>query len=68
MDMFIVTYNGIVWQTEKIRQRQPAFKDKSGDSKQVVIARRRLMLNFICTTMLRRFGVCFDIVDPIVGL
>ena len=29
--------------TEKIAEKHPAFKDKSGDIKKVVIVRRRLM-------------------------
>ena len=33
----------IVWQTEKIAEKHPDFKDKSGDIKKVVIVRRRLM-------------------------
>ena len=30
-------------QTEKIGEKHPAFKDKSGDIKKVVIVRRRLI-------------------------
>ena len=41
----------IVWQTEKVSKKHPAFKDKSDDIKKVVIVSRRLMWNFICTTI-----------------
>ena len=45
----------IVWQTEKIGKKHPAFRDKSSDIKKVVIVRRGLMWNFICTTILHKF-------------
>ena len=41
--------------SRKNQQKHPAFKDKSGDIKKVVIVRRRLMCNFICTTTFRKF-------------
>ena len=36
-------------------QRNTAFRDKSSDSKKVVIVRRTLMLNSMCITIFQRF-------------
>ena len=52
---------------QKSAKKHPAFKDKSGNIKKVVIVRRKLMRNFICTTIFRKFWcIYYDIVDPIV--
>ena len=45
----------IVWQTEKISEKQPVFKDKSDNDKKVVIVRRTLMWNFMSTTIFCKF-------------
>ena len=59
MDMFIMTYMETTSfkfdKQKKISEKHPAFKDKSGDIKKVVIVRRRLILNFICTTIFHKF-------------
>ena len=50
-----VSVTWIVWQTEKISEIQPIFRDKSSDSKKVVIVRGTLMWNFMCITISGRF-------------
>ena len=45
MDVFIMTYLEYTSfdKQKKISKKYPAFKDKSGDIKKVVIVRRRVM-------------------------
>ena len=38
----------------KISEKQPVFKDKSCDSKKVIIVRRILIQNYMCTTIFRK--------------
>ena len=56
----------IVTQTEKNSEKQPVFKDISGDSKKVVTVRRGLMETMCAQLFSTNFGICCDIVDLIV--
>ena len=51
---------------KKIGEKHPAFKDKSGDIKKVVIVRRRLMKILYAQQYFTNFGAYYDIVDPTV--
>ena len=57
MDVFIMTYleHTSFEKQKKSVKKHPALKDKSGDINKVVIVRRRLMCNFICTTIFGKF-------------
>ena len=50
----------------KISKKYPAFKDKSGDIKKVVIVRRRPIEISYAQPYSTNFGVYYDIVDPAV--
>ena len=68
MDVFVLTYleNTSFDNKKKICEKYPAFKDKSGDIKKVVIVRRRHMNTIYAQQYSANFGVYYDIVDPTV--
>ena len=68
MDVFIMTYleHTSINKQKKIIKKHPAFKDKSGDIKKVVIVSRKLIDTLYAQQYSANFGVYYDIVDPIV--
>ena len=48
-------------------EKHPAFKDKSGDSKKVIVVGRKLMEILYAQQYSTEFGVYYDTVDPIIS-
>ena len=68
MDVFIMTYleHTSFDKQKKIDEKHPAFKDKSGDIKKVVIVRRGLIETLYAQQYSANFGVYYDIIYPTV--
>ena len=67
MDVFIMTYlEHTLFDKQENQQKHPAFTDKSGDIKKVVIVRRRLLETLYAQQYSANLGVYYNIVDPIV--
>ena len=60
-------YHTLFDKLKKISEKHPAFKDKSGNSEEVVIVTLPLCATLYAQQYSADFGVYYGIVDPIVG-